>query len=75
MRAFLIVGVLLLVGIGGLGFYRGWFQISSTRDNTENTVDTTFTVDETKIQEDKHKLQELGRQAKDETAEALDQSE
>jgi hypothetical protein len=74
MRGFLIVVVLLLVGIAGLGFYRGWFQISSDRDNTENKVNTTFTVDENKIREDKEKVQELGHQAKEKTGEAVEQN-
>ncbi len=75
MRAILIFVVLLLVGIAGLGFYRGWFQISSDRDNTENRVNTTFTVDEDKIREDKEKVQELGQQAKEKTGDAVKQSE
>ena len=75
MRGFLIVVVLLLVGIAGLGFYRGWFQISSDRDNTENKVNTTFTVDENKIREDKEKVQELGQPAQKESGEVVEQSE
>ena len=74
MRGFLIVVVLLLVGIAGLGFYRGWFQISSDRDNSENKVNTTFTVDEDKIREDKEKVQEFARPAKEKTGESLDKS-
>jgi hypothetical protein len=60
MRAILIFVVLLLVGIAGLGFYRGWFQVSSDRDNAENKVNTTFTVDEDKIREDKEKCKNSG---------------
>ena len=74
MRAILVVVVLLLVGIAGLGFYRGWFQISSDRDNTDHKVNTTFTVDEDKIREDKEKVQELGHQAKEKTGDAVEQA-
>ena len=74
MRAFLIVVVLLVVGIAGLGFYRGWFQISSDRDQADHKVNTTFTVDEDKIREDKEKVQGLGHQAKEETSEVVDQT-
>ena len=74
MRAILFVVVLLLVGIAGLGFYRGWFQVSSDRDNTEHKVNTTFTVDEDKIREDKEKVQEFGHPAKEKTGEAIDKS-
>jgi hypothetical protein len=69
MRAILIVAVLLLVGIVGLGFYQGWFQISSNRDSEDQKVNTTFTVDEEKIQEDKEKLQGVVDRAKDEPVE------
>ena len=74
MRAFLIVVVLLVVGVAGLGFYRGWFQLSSDRDNAEHKVNTTFTVDEDKIREDKEKVQDLGHQAKEKTSEATEQN-
>jgi hypothetical protein len=69
MRGLLIVVVLLIVGIVGLGFYRGWFQISTDRDGAEQKVNTTFTVDEERIQEDKEKLQGVVEQAKDEPVE------
>jgi hypothetical protein len=75
MRAFLIVVVLLLVGIAGLGFYRGWFQISSDRDNAENKVNTTFTVDEDKIRADKEKVKDLGQQANERTGDTVEQNE
>ena len=74
MRAFLVVAVLLLIGITGLGFYRGWFQLSSQTDNAEHKVNTTLTVDEDKIREDKEKVQQLGHQANEATGDAMDQS-
>jgi cytoskeletal protein RodZ len=74
MRAILVVVVLLLVGIAGLGFYRGWFQVSSDRDNADHKVKTTFTVDEDRIREDKEKVQEFGHQAKEKTSEAAEQN-
>ena len=73
MRAFLVVVVLLLVGTAGLGFYRGWFQLSSDTDNADHKVNTTFTVDEDRIREDKEKVQEFGHQAKERTGAAIDQ--
>jgi hypothetical protein len=71
MRGFLILVVLLLVGLVGLGFYRGWFQLST--DSTEHKAHTTLTVDQDKIQEDKEKVQEFGHQAKEKTGERIDQ--
>jgi hypothetical protein len=74
MRALVIVVVLLLVGIVGLGFYRGWFQISTDRDGADQKVNATFTVDEEKIQEDKEKLQGFADQVKDEPAETSEET-
>jgi hypothetical protein len=74
MRAILFVVVLLLVGIAGVGFYRGWFQLSSDTDNADHKVNTTFTVDEDRIREDKEKLQELGHQANEKTGDAVEQT-
>ena len=71
MRGFLILVVLLLVGIVGLGFYRGWFQLSTA--NTDHKVQTTLTVDQDKIQEDKVKAEEFGHQAKEEAGERIGQ--
>jgi predicted negative regulator of RcsB-dependent stress response len=57
MRTLVGVIVLLTVGVIAVGFYRGWFQVSSEREVQEQKVSTTFTVDEGKVQEDKEKLQ------------------
>ena len=70
MRGLLIVVVLLIVGIVGLGFYRGWFLVSSNRDSEDQRVNTTFTVDEERIEEDKEKLQGVVDQARDKPVEA-----
>jgi hypothetical protein len=67
MKALLFVVVLLLVGFVGLGFYRGWFHLST--DNTDNKGSTTFTVDKAKIHADeqkaKDKLHGFGQEAKE----------
>lgn len=50
MKTILVVVVLLLVGIAGiagLGFYQGWFRLSS--DSSEQQPNATFTVDKDKI--------------------------
>jgi len=60
MRGFLIVLVLLVVGTVGVGFYRGWFQLST--GSTAGKSNATITVDRDKIQEDQDKLK---KQVKD----------
>lgn len=67
---FLIVLVLIAAGVAALGFYRGWFRLTS--DRTADKSNVTLTVDKEKIQADKQravdKVQDLGHQSKDQTA-------
>jgi hypothetical protein len=62
MRGFLVVLVLLAVGTVGLGFYRGWFQLST--GSTPGTSNATITVDRDKIRADQEKVK---RQVQDVT--------
>lgn len=74
MKALVIVVLVLLVGIASLGFYRGWFEISTNR--TDEKPSTTFTVDREKILSDeqlaKDKVQGLGQRAKEKTSNLTD---
>ena len=67
MKALVVVIVLLLVGMVGLGFYRGWFGLST--HSTDHQSNATITVDKDKIQADEHKAKEevqgLGQEAKE----------
>ena len=69
MRTLLVVVVLLLVGIAGFGFYRGWFHISTNSAVQESSA--TITVDKDKIHADeekaKEKVQGLGQEVKEKT--------
>ena len=56
MRTLLVVVVLLLVGIAGLGFYRGWFHLST--NSTDQKPSATITVDKDKIHADEEKARE-----------------
>jgi hypothetical protein len=56
MRRLLVVLVLLVVGIVCLGFYQGWFHVST--HTTDNKVNTTITVDKDKIHADEEKAKE-----------------
>jgi len=60
MRGFLVVLVLLVVGTVGVGFYRGWFQLST--GSAAGKSNATITVDRDKIQADQDKLK---KQAQD----------
>ena len=77
-----LVTVLLVLIVGGiaLGFYRGWFAMSSGRNVESHKVNVNLTMDPDKVKEDAGKLQdkttelsgkatkgakELGAQARD----------
>jgi hypothetical protein len=66
----LVLLFLIVAGIAGLGYYRGWFDFSS--DSNNNKPNITMSVDKDKIREDKDKtveeVQSLGQHAKDKVA-------
>jgi hypothetical protein len=70
MKTVLIVLALIVVGGVVLGFYRGWFSVSSK--NTDGKSNVMLTVDKDKIGADKDKavdkVQDLGHKAADEVA-------
>jgi len=59
--------VLILACIAGVGFYRGWFNLSSNR--ADQSPSATLTMDKDKIHADEHtakdKIQGLGQAAKE----------
>ncbi|MGD0900590.1 MAG: hypothetical protein ABR915_22380 [Thermoguttaceae bacterium] len=69
MKALFVVAVLLLVGIAGLGFYRGWFSLST--GGTAQDPSATITVDKDKIHADeemaKKEVQGFGHEVKEKT--------
>ena len=69
MKTLLVLAVLLLVGIAGLGLYRGWFHLST--NSTDQKPSATITVDKDKFHADeamaKEKVQGLRQEAKEKT--------
>jgi hypothetical protein len=63
VKGFLVVIVLLLAGVVALGFYRGWFHLST--DNGDQKPNVTLEVDKEKLEADEHKVKDLGHQAKE----------
>jgi hypothetical protein len=62
--------LLLIVVVGGFGFFRGWFSVSSEPAGpTTRNVDVNLSVDRDKIDADadavKEKVEELTGEAKD----------
>jgi hypothetical protein len=66
MRTLVFVVVVLLAGIAGVGFYRGWFGLST--NSTDQKPSATITVDKDKIHADeelaKEKVEGLGQKVK-----------
>jgi hypothetical protein len=62
--------VLIVAGVVALGFYRGWFHLTSDKAADQSNV--TLTVDKDKIQQDKQKAQDKvqGHRAEDKAAPA-----
>jgi hypothetical protein len=69
MGKLLVVAILLLVAIAGVGFYQGWFHLST--DSTDRKPSATITIDQDKIKADeekaKEKLHDLGQKVKQRT--------
>jgi hypothetical protein len=67
MRRLLIVLVLLVVVVAGLGYYLGWYHVSTGGTDGKNSP--TITVDQAKIEADKEKakekVQDLGEKVKE----------
>lgn len=70
MRVAIFVGILILVGIAVLGFYRGWFSVAT--DNTDQRPSATITVDQNKIKEDGNMAKEGVQSFGQTTPEATD---
>ena len=57
-RTVITVLLVLLVGVVALGFYRGWFALSSrSPDAGSNQVNVNLTLDRDKMQEDADMVQ------------------
>jgi len=67
MNRLLALFLLLVAGVGGLGFYLGWWNIGS--NSVDNKANITLTVDKDKIQQDEKKamdkVKDLGHPGND----------
>ena len=74
MKRIVFVLVLLIAVVGGLGFYLGWFTLT-TQTTADGKSNVTVTVDKDKIHDDKEKAKdkakEIGHDVKDKAAETV----
>jgi hypothetical protein len=52
VKRILLVLACLMIAVIALGFYQGWFVLSSGRELGSNKVDVQLTVDPDKVQSD-----------------------
>jgi hypothetical protein len=66
--------VVIVLVVAALGFYQGWFKLST--NNTENKSNVTLSVDKDKLRADeekvKDKVRDLGQKAKEKTRSGSD---
>ena len=69
MRRFRSLLIVLVIGVAGIGFYRGWFTVSESREAVSHKVDVHVTVDPDKVKADaqtvKDKASELTGEVKE----------
>jgi hypothetical protein len=71
MRVFLILLLVVVVAVGGLGFYFGWWGFTKTRDAEGKATGVTFNVNQQRIAEDTKKaktaIRNLGKKGQEGT--------
>src|SRR5262249_42927910 len=58
MRTLFVILLVLVVGAVGLGFYRGWFSFSTSRDPETDRPQVQLSVDQEKMKGDTQKAKE-----------------
>jgi len=57
MRKLLLVLLVLIVLVAGVGFYRGWSDVSTSRDSNTGKAGVELTFDQDKMKSDTQKAQ------------------
>ena len=76
MRPVTFIALVLLVGLAAVGYYRGWFHLSTT--DADQKPSATIVLDKDKFREDERKardkMQEFRRETKEKIGEATGRS-
>jgi hypothetical protein len=62
--------VVLAALVAGVGFYRGWFTVTTDKDSSH--TDVTVTVDKDKIKEDEQKAKDKAKELEQRTKEKVE---
>ncbi len=73
MKRLLVVLALLLAGIIGVGFVRGWFLLST--GDWDHRPQVTFSVDPDKIRQDGEEVKHLGQKARESVGDRTDEAQ
>ncbi len=72
MARFLALIIVLIAIVAAVGFYQGWFHLSSSSSSADDTSAVTLTVDKAKLHKDeklaKDKVEAVGNEVKDKVA-------
>lgn len=72
MRRLITTLFLLAVCVIALGFYLGWFDLSTAKDSNGGQTDVKIRIDEKRIEADTQKAKDKVKGAFEKTAEKLD---
>ncbi len=72
MKRLLVLVVILVACAAGLGFYRGWFRLST--ESSDHEAGVTITVDRDQIRGDEERVKESAREIGDKKEKAADES-
>lgn len=69
MKKLTVLLLVLIVGLAGIGLWRGWFSVSSQRRPDAGKVDVNLSVDTDKVKEDAATVKEKAAELTDKVTE------
>ena len=71
MKRFCSLLIVLVIGVAGIGYYRGWFTVSGSREAVSHKVDVNLTVDPDKVKADAQTVKDKASQLTGEVKEGV----
>jgi hypothetical protein len=73
MRRFFSMLVLLVAGVAALGFYQGWFHVSTSQSALADQMDLNLHINKSKIRADARKARDAARNLRGDFEKWLDE--